>query len=350
MTLITPQEAGFFMPGEFAPHTRCWMQWPCRAETFGEARPEDLAEARVAYTAVAHAIAQFEPVVMATRPEDVAEAKRLLGDGVEVWPIPLDDSWARDSGASFLIDGHGGLAAVDWGFNAWGLKSLAFANDARVAGQMIAKAGVRRFAGPQILEGGSIHVDGEGTVLVTEQCLLNANRNPHLTRADIEANLRAYLGVETVIWLEDGLENDETDGHIDDIACFAAPGRVLYVNSTDPDDPNTAVMQRNLAILEAARDAKGRALQLIALPEPTRREEGSRGRLTMSYANFYIANGGIVAPAYDDPCDAQAEAILSAAFPDRRVVMVPALPIVRGGGTIHCITQQEPAPLKGISP
>jgi len=344
MPLTTPTDLGFYMPAEFAPHRRCWMQWPCRAATFGEGRAEDLAEARVAYAAVAKAIAAFEPVVMAIRPEDRAEAKRLLGEAVELWPITLDDSWARDSGATFLINGTGGLAGVDWGFNAWGMKSHPFYNDARVAGQMLDKAGARRFVGPQILEGGSIHVDGEGTVLVTEQCLLHANRNPHLSRGEIEEHLRAYLGVERIIWLAEGLENDETDGHIDDIACFAAPGRVLYVNPTDPHDPNTAVMQRNLAILSAARDAKGRALQLIGLPEPARRVEGSRGRLTMSYANFYIANGGIVAPAYDDPCDAEAEAILSAAFPHHRVVMVPALAIVRGGGTIHCITQQEPLP------
>lgn len=342
--LVTPKAAGFHMPAEYAPHTRCWMQWPCRAASFGSGSAEELADAREAYAGVARAIAQFEPVVMAARPEDAAGARALLGDGIEVWEVALNDSWCRDSGPSFLINGQGGVAGVDWGFNCWGLLFPDFADDARLAGRILGKAGVRRFAGPQILEGGSIHVDGEGTVLTTRQCLLHDNRNPHLTEADIETNLKEWLGVSTVVWLENGLENDETDGHVDDIACFSKPGQVLYVEPTDPADPNTATMKRNREILAAARDAQGRAFDLIALPEPTPRYEGERGRLAMSYVNFYIANGGIVAPSYDDPLDKDAVDILRRVFPDHRVVTVPALPIVRGGGTIHCITQQEPKP------
>ncbi len=342
MPRLTPKDMGFFMPGEFAHHTRCWMQWPCREETFGS--EEALQAARRAYALVAAAISQFEPVVMAVRPPDAAMAQTMLVPSVETWQIPLDDSWARDSGPTFLIDGKGCLAGVDWGFNAWGMKSLDFAHDARVAQRMLHKSGAQRFVGPQILEGGAIHSDGQGTVLVTEQCLLHPNRNPHLSKADIEDNLREYLGASVIIWLENGLENDETDGHVDDIACFAAPGKVLLVQPSTEADPDTQTMRRNRAILDSQPDAQGRVMEIIALPHPAPRYDRQRGRLTLSYANFYMANGGIVAPAYDDPMDVEAEQILTATFPDRRVVMVPSLAIVQGGGTIHCITQQEPSP------
>lgn len=340
--MMTPREAGFHMPAEWAPHTRCWMAWPCHAGTWTDAA--GLAAARRAFVRVAAAIARFEPVVMIARPEDAADARRLLGDEATVIEAPLDDSWARDIGPSFLIDGLGGLAGVDWGFNAWGLNHPEFAADAALGRRVLAEAGARRFIGPLVLEGGSISVDGDGTVLTTEECLLNPNRNPHLTRADIEDMLCGWLGVDTVIWLEKGLDNDETDGHVDELASFVAPGKVLLLDSQDPDDPNTAVLARNRDILASARDAKGRLLEVLTIPQPALRRAGRGGRLTTSYANFYIANGGIILPSYDDPMDAEARRVLEHCFPDHTVVQVPSLDIVAGGGCIHCITQQEPRP------
>lgn len=339
----TPKAAGFHMPAEWTPHQRCWMAWPCRPASWGNDAAL-FAEAKRATAAVAQAIAAFEPVVMIARPEDAAEAHAALGRDIPVVDWPISDSWTRDTGPSFLIDGAGTLAGVDWGFNAWGLTYPDFAPDAAVARRILEHAGARRFPGPMILEGGAVSVDGEGTVLTTEQCLLHPNRNPHLTRADIEAVLCEWLGADTVIWLKDGLENDETDGHVDEIACFAAPGKVLLLTHDDPDDPNTAILAENRARLEAATDAKGRRLEVVPLPHPRTKRFGHLGRMTPSYANFYIANGGLVAPSYGDPNDAAARAALEAAFPGREVVMVPALAICAGGGNIHCITQQEPRP------
>lgn len=340
--MMTPKSAGFFMPAEWAPHARCWMAWPCHADTWTTAG--GLADARRAYAAVARAIARFEPVVMVARPQDAVEARRTLGDAADVLAVDISDSWTRDTGPTFLVDGAGRLAGVDWGFNAWGMNYTGFAADARLARRILAEAGAQRFVGPMILEGGAISVDGEGTVLTTEQCLLNPNRNPHLTKADIEAILGAYLGAEKVLWLKQGLENDETDGHVDEVAAFTAPGRVVVLESRDPADPNTAVLAENIAILRSATDARGRPLEVLTLPQPSLRRHGPHGRLTLSYANFYIANGGVIVPAYDDPMDREAERVLRHAFPDREVVMVPALAIAAGGGNIHCITQQEPRP------
>jgi agmatine deiminase len=202
---------------------------------------------------------------------------------------------------------------------------------------------MRIYDGPMVLEGGSICVDGQGTLITTEQCLLNPNRNPNLTRQQIEERLALYLGVTKVIWLGEGLEDDETDGHVDNIVCFAAPGRVLVYGSAEKGSLNDRVMRDNIARLRGARDARGRELEIIELPEPLRRERHDGRRLDMSYINFYYANYGIVMPSFDDPADAVVLSVMEKAFPDRRIVQVSALDIVQGGGGIHCITQQQPA-------
>jgi agmatine deiminase len=336
--IVTPAASGFHMPAEWAPHARCWMAWPCRtALWYGRER-----QARSAYAAVARAISLWEPLTMLARPEDREEAVAACGAGVEVLAMPLDDSWMRDSGPTFLVNGAGEVAGADWRFNAWGGKFLPFDQDAAVAGRVLEELGMRAFQAPFVLEGGSIHVDGEGTVITTEQCLLNPNRNPSLSRAEIEANLRAWLGVQQIIWLGDGLENDQTDGHVDDITCFARPGTVITVTCSDPRDANHAVLDDNLRRLQAATDASGRPLEIIELPLPARRD-GASGRLALTYLNFYLANGAVIAPAFDDPMDEAAAGILARAFPERVVVQLPALDILEGGGGIHCITQQQPA-------
>lgn len=338
--MTTPTALGFRMPAEWAPHTRCWMAWPCRPECWQNGLPL----ARATLAEVARAISRFEPVTLLARPENCDEARRMTGGAVDVVAADLDDSWTRDTGPSFLVDGRGALAGVDWGFNAWGLAFEGFTADARIARTMIERAGARRFVGPQILEGGSIHVDGEGTLLTTEECLFDPNRNPHLDRMDIEANLRAHLGVETIIWLPRGLTNDETRGHVDNICCFAAPGHVLLPRVDDPADPDFAVMVDARAALTAVTDARGRRLEITELPTPPRRLSNAGELMPRSYVNFYIANGGVIMPGFDPATDREAAAVLRQVFPGREIVIVPSDGILDGGGNIHCITQQEPRP------
>jgi len=328
------------MPAEWEPHSRCWMAWPCRDEAWGE----HMDAARTAYADVARAIADFEPVTMVCNPSDVAEASLTLGNGtpIDVVSMEIDDSWLRDSGPTFLLDRNGHLAGAHWRFNAWGQKYQPYSRDAVVAKRILKHVGARRFRAPFVLEGGAIHVDGEGTVLTTEQCLLNPNRNPDVTKAEVEQNLRDWLGVSTVIWLPEGLEDDETDGHVDEIACFVRPGVVLALSTDDKSDGNFDVLQTNLDILRSARDAKGRPLQVIEVPQPARQEHKGK-RLSLSYINFYIANGGVVMPAFDVAEDERAFRIIRDAFPNHRVVQVHARDIFLGGGGIHCITQQQPA-------
>ncbi len=326
------------MPFEGVPHEATLMAWPCR-DSLWQGR---IAEARRAYAAVARSIAQFEPVTMLADPDDVAGATAACGPLVMVRPQPLDDSWMRDIGPTFLLDAAGRRAGADWRFNAWGEKWPDFAQDAAVAAAVTAALGIPSFAAPFVLEGGSIHVDGEGTLLTSEQCLLNPNRNPSLSRTEIEENLRAWLGVRQVIWLGQGLENDGTDGHVDNLACFVRPGLVLAASCADPADANFRPLADNLRRLRAARDARGRALEVIELPIPAPRITAA-GRLASTYVNFYLANGAVIAPRFDDPMDAVAARILADAFPDRALVQIPALDILEGGGGIHCITQQLPA-------
>ncbi|MCI0430812.1 MAG: agmatine deiminase family protein [Rhodospirillales bacterium] len=337
--MARPVDDGFFMPPEWAPHARCWMQWPCREPLFGE----HLAAARDAYADVARAIAEFEPVTMIANPEHVIEASLKCGPGVSTFPLPLDDSWCRDSGPTFVVNMAGAVAGVDWKWNAWGNKYPDHKRDAGVARAVLEHLGMRRYAAPLVLEGGAIHVDGEGTLLTTESCLLNPNRNPDIGREEVEGALRQFLGVRAVIWLNGGLEDDDTDGHVDNVACFARPGLVLGLHSSDPADGNHRVLADNLARLRATKDAAGRDLEVISIEQPRRREMEDGRRLALSYINFYIANGGVVMPAFEDPQDRHAYDAIQRAFPDRRVVQVPATDIVFGGGGIHCITQQQPA-------
>lgn len=332
---------GLYMPAEWAAHTRCWMAWPCRLEPWGSA--EGLLRARVGYAKVARAISGFEKVTMAVRPQDVDEARMAMGRGIDIMEVPLDDSWARDSGPIFVVDGNEAVAGVHWRFNAWGNKFNGYDHDAAFGRRVIDALDMRCYDGPMILEGGSVVVDGQGTLITTEQCLLNANRNPNLTRQQIEERLALYLGVTRVVWLGEGLEDDETDGHVDNIACFAGPGRVMLYTPQKDGGLNDRVMRDNRARLAAACDARGRPFEIIDVPEPARRERHDGRRLDMSYINFYFANYGIVMPSFDDPMDKVAAEAMAKAFPDRRIVQVNALDIVQGGGGIHCITQQQPA-------
>jgi len=334
----TPADDGFHMPAEWHPHKRCWMAWPCREELWGEG----LDDARSAYAAVATAIAEFEPVTMLANPEDVAEVSLRCGGAVAAMPMALDDSWTRDTGPTFVIDDGDRVAGIDWHFNGWGGRYVPHDKDAAVARAILEHVGVPRYEAPLVLEGGAIHVDGEGTVLTTEQCLLNPNRNPDLDRTEIERLLCAYLGARTVIWLGQGLEDDETDGHVDNIACFVRPGVVLALTTRDPEDGNYAALQDNLKRLRAARDARGRELEIIEIEQPAPGTGPDGRRLGKSYVNFYIANGGVVMPGFEDGKDKAAFDIISRCFPDHKVRQIGILDIIPGGGGIHCITQQQP--------
>jgi agmatine deiminase len=356
----TPAADGYRMPAEFEPHSGCWMAWPERPDNWRLGA----APAQQAYAAVAAAIAASEPVTMAVSDAQFERCRSLLPAAVRVVEIPTDDAWIRDTGPTFVVDDDGDRRGVDWRFNAWGgLDGGLYApweRDDRVAGKVLEVEAADRYRAPLVLEGGSIHVDGEGTVLSTEECLLNPNRNPQLSRTQVETALCDYLGVEKVVWLGRGVYEDETDGHIDNLACFARPGVVLLTWSDDESDPQQAISKDALERLEAATDARGRSIEVIRLPSPGplfyTAEEASgvaagagskprRGgeRLSASYANFYLGSERIVFPLLDERHDDEAEQILRACFPDREVIGVPAREILLGGGNIHCITQQVPA-------
>ena len=322
------------MPAEWSPHRRCWMAWPCR-EDFWRARLE---EARESHLQTARAIANFEPVRMVARPQDAAAARERLRGIAEVWEFPLDDSWMRDSGPTFARTAEGEAMLVDWRFNAWGEKHHPYADDDRLPERMAARMDARRIRAPLVMEGGSFHSDGEGTLLTTEQCLLNPNRNPGMSRAEIEAELRRFLGVQKIIWLAGDPTDKETDGHVDGVACFLGPGRVLAEVSEDSHSPDYAALAENLSRLRAARDARGRKLDVLEMPRPSFAKEWGG-----AYVNFYMANGGAVMPGYGRPdSDARALEVLRRALPQREVAQVDASILAWGGGGVHCITQQEP--------
>lgn len=320
------------MPAEWAPHKRTWMAWPCRSEAWDG--PEGMASAKSAYAQLVKAVCGFEPVVMGARPQEAEEAREACG--CEIFEVALDDSWARDIGPTF-VTGPSGRAAVQWRFNAWGGKYAPFDQDALFAARVASKAGVPLCHAPMVCEGGAIHSNGEGTLITTEQCLLNPNRNPGLDKAGVEHVLRGFAGARRVIWLGEGFSDHETDGHVDNIACFAGAGRVVLGMPDSKTHPDHA------PVMEAKRRLIAAGLEVLEMVQPRKIRHDRRGRiLPASYVNFYLCNGGLVMPAFDDPHDEEARALLAGCFPQCEIIMVPAWDIVAGGGGIHCITQQEP--------
>ncbi|MGW4532601.1 agmatine deiminase family protein [Nocardia sp. NPDC004340] len=325
------------MPEEGEPHKRTWMAFGASA-AYGDVLPE----ARRNLASIAQAVARFEPVSMLVRPEEMDIARGLIGGAnVELVPAALDDLWMRDTGPVFVKGG--GKAAVDFNFNGWGNKQ-AHGQDARVASLVAGRAGVRTVSTELVLEGGGIEVDGEGTAIITESCVLNANRNPGWSKADVEAELDTLLGLKKIIWLPGIAGQDITDGHTDFYARFARPGVVVAALDTDPKSYDHDVTKRHLEILKTATDARGRQVQVEVIKAPTQvRPEYKTKDFAAGYINFYVCNGAVIAPEFGDAeADSAAKATLARLFPNRQIVQVNIDGIAWGGGGIHCTTQQEP--------
>jgi agmatine deiminase len=332
-----PATLGYRMPAEFDRHDACYISWPCKSATWLGFE----AEVKRAYTEVAHAIARFEPVVMLTPNRLVSEARQHLGTGVRIEEMELDDSWVRDNGPNFVRGREGRLAVVQFGFNSWGNKFGPYDRDAEVPRLLADRMGLPCFRAPIVAEGGAINVDGTGTLLTTESCLMNPNRNPGRSKEEVEDALKAFLGVSKVIWLRRGMLESQVDGHIDGIAAFVRPGTVLSATITDPADPDFEIFRANRETLQSATDARGRPIEVVDLPFPRHRRHEGRS-IPASHMNFYLANGGVVAPTFGEDSDQAALDVLQRAFPNREVVGVRCEFIALGGGEIHCITQQLP--------
>jgi agmatine deiminase len=344
----TPAELGFYMPAEWQPHSATWLTWPKDPETW----PERVPQVETIFLQMMAALAPHETVNLLVDDEatELRVRSRLLFPGAEnirCHQIQTVDSWIRDYGPNFLKSETRGLAFNDWVFNAWGDKYQELKRDDAIPSCLAGLLNVPRFQPGIVMEGGSIEVNGAGCVLTTEQCLLNPNRNPDLNKLQIEQHLKDYLGVQKVFWLGEGIVGDDTDGHIDDIARFAAPGVVVCAIEEDPADANYALLQDNLRRLQAMRDVGGRSFEIVTLPMPgvvggTSTDQRNLDRLPASYANFYLANKVVLAPIFGHANDNRALETLQRLFSNRRVVGINCEPLVWGMGTIHCVTQQQP--------
>lgn len=354
-----PYRDGFAMPAEWAPQQAVWMIWPYRQDNWrSSARP-----AQQAFASVAAAIARTTSVFMAVPASEMVRARQAVSPLVTLVEMESDDAWMRDTGPTIVVNQQGERRAVSWTFNAWGGKLgglyASWEHDQAIAGQVAGYHMLPCYNADLVLEGGSVHTDGEGTLLTTAECLLHRNRNPQLTQSEIEQALRDYLGVEAIIWLPEGVFNDETNGHIDNICCFVRPGEVALHWTEDRHDPQYTRSVAALKVLEAATDARGRSLKIWKIPAPDplyATDEETRGlvqgtaakrqagdRLAGSYVNYLISNGQIIFPLLDPQTDQKVEALFREIYPDHLVTGVPAREILLGGGNIHCITQQIPA-------
>ena len=345
--MIKPANKGYRMPAEWSDHECCWMQWPTDVtgdysdiETWSHF---DLDKARVTWANVANTISKFEHLKMIVHPDNVSEAKNLLDSSIQILPLELNDAWVRDSGAIFILNKDGKLGGVDSDFNCWGYK-VSYELDDKVAKFMINDSKAEYFKNDMVLEGGSIHVDGEGTLLTTEQCLLNKNRNPSLSKEEIEKKLKDCFGVSKIIWLKNGTD-EGADGHIGNVACFSQPGVVTAMVCSDKADPYYDLLNNNLEILKTATDSKGNRIKVIEIEMSYKRLIPNSDE-PCSYINYYIANGGVILPIYNDvKADENASNLIKSAFPNRKVICIDGHDIHLGGGNVHCITQQQPRSL-----
>ena len=335
------------MPAEWAPHLATWMQFPTGNFTFGPSGSGSLVRYQKKWAEVANAISRFEPVLMVVHPDDIDSARSVLGDGVEIMSAEIDDAWARDSGPTFLRSAAGELGAVHWRFNAWGQGDhMSYDHDAAIGGVIARASGARTFESAMVNEGGGLHVDGEGTVMITRTVQLDPDRNPGWTERQVEDELGGFLSVDRVIWLDRGLTKDYDDfgtsGHVDILATFTPSGPVLVHVQEDPTHPDHEVSVELLATLRSARDANGAPLELVEVPAP-RTTHDDEGLVDWSYINHYVCNGAVIMCTFDDPNDDGAERLLRESYPGREIVRVDARELFECGGGVHCITQQVPA-------
>ncbi len=355
----TPKKDGFRMPGEFEPQKQIWMLWPERPDNWRSgAKP-----VQKVFANVAKAIYEFEPVTVCVSREQFQNCRSVLPSGIRVVEIASNDAWIRDCGPTFVVNDNGDVRGIDWEFNAWGglVDGLYFPwdQDNLVAQKVCELENIDSYRTPDfVLEGGSFHVDGEGTLLTTEMCLLSEGRNPHMSKSEIEEKLKEYLNIEKIIWIKDGIDPDETNGHIDDVACFIRPGEVGCIWTDDKSSQFYQAARDAYETLCASTDAKGRKLKVHKLCMPKKyvtikgdfdidcvegtlpREDGEVS--IASYMNFLIVNGGVIVPQYDDENDELALKTIQEWFPERKVVGVKTFEVAYGGGNIHCITQQQP--------
>ena len=334
------------MPAESEPHERTWMAYPSAGYSLGDTA-EQQHEARSTWAAVAHAIAEFEPVTVAVDPAEVEEARKYLSEKVDIVEAPLNDAWMRDIGPTFVLSDEGRLGGVDWVFNGWGAQDWAqWDKDSKIGAFVVEQSGAQLIDSPLVNEGGGIAVDGLGTVLVTETVQLDPGRNPDLTKADIEAELARTIGAKHVIWLPRGLTREQetygTRGHVDIVAAISSPGVVLVHDQRNPMHPDYAVSKTIIELFERSTDVGGRPWKVIRVPAPEILRD-DEGFVDYSYINHLVVNRGVIACSFDDPADAEAVEILAAAYPGRTVVTVDARPLFERGGGIHCITQHQPA-------
>ncbi len=334
------EAAGYRMPAEWEPHERTIMGFPCHEAQWGE----HLRHGQLAWSEVARTIAEFEPVSMLARPSDAALAADLCAhSNIEIVEMNLDDAWLRDIGPIYGVnESRTKRVGFDPIFNVWGNLYEGRGFDDRVASAWCASRAETSVRVPFVLEGGAIAVDGDGTVFTSEQCLLHPNRNPELARVDIEASLRALLGVDTVVWLPYSIDDRDTDGHIDLVLVPAKPGVVLWQGCDDSDDPEHDRLAISRRCLDRAVDARGRATEIIDLPVLPYAEVFGE-RMPVPYGNLYVCNGAVIVPVTGHAADADMLAIIGSAFPSRQIIGVPGDVIAYGGGGPHCITQQVPA-------
>ncbi|WP_338524757.1 agmatine deiminase family protein [Pseudomonas batumici] len=344
------QSSDWSMPAEWVAHAATWMVWPHNQQLWESGWGVTLEQVQIDFARVANAIARFEPVKMVVDPSARASAAALCKTNIELIELAVNDSWCRDSGPSFVCHPELGVAGVSWRFNAWGGKS-AHDLDESLARRVLDHLGLEGFATPLGNEGGAIHVDGEGTLITTESVLLNPNRNPGMTKAEMEEIFSRLLGVKKTIWLPgdpDHVTGDMTDGHVDGVCAFARPGVLLVDATHDRGSVYAEVARENRRALELARDAQGRSFELIDLYEASEAVDTKAEVFCASYTNFYIANGAVIMPAYGIEADQAAAKVLATAFPGREVVPVQINQLAHGGGGVHCITQQQPAwPVRG---
>ena len=337
MTSPTSAKAlGYYMPAEWSEHERTWMMWPTRADVW-----LDFSATIDSFVHIAQTIRRFEPVTIVVSPQHEQQARAALGDDFVFFSQVIDDSWARDAGPNFLVNERGQLGASKWRFNAWGGKYHPYDSDMR-AGTEIAKSQTSAvFLSELIAEGGGISVDGEGTVLTTRSCFLNTNRNPGWSEAEVEVALLDSLGAEKVIWLPGNDEEVETNGHVDGIAMFVQPGKVIMETSFDTSHPWYDILQDNVAALRGQTDAKGRELEIVLIEDGYGcKTQGDR--FCTSYINSYLVNGAVIMPKYGIAADERARDVFARIYPDREIVMINIDGVAVGGGGIHCITQQQP--------